>query len=394
MRGTKVGLVRGAVFIGALLGASSGAFAAAGITSATVEALSLTVTYSRAADPPKIAELKTYIGYRVVVNNTSGNTINNVVFEGDLVVLDQQEVAAFVPALTDGATCQVVPPPDPNPSLYGNSIKISCPIGQLKAQGAAGDSRTFTVFFQAPKQDTVSAPPAADYAGFSGQVITAEGANAGNSPNDSVDFWPLGTADACQVNPLAVQVEGEPPIATYPCVKVSLGTANVLRVKSAVPKAGGTFFTGDGGITGLLGGDPFTTSVAVPTSGIISKATIDEAPGPQTANFFAGYATTLDIIDAATNATADYQPALLQIVLRMDAANIVKGTKITSVSIKYEGIKVLPCLVKGTLNEAGVPCINDSKYYRNKGVPGWTPDLDGDFEWTVINTRNGRFEIE
>jgi hypothetical protein len=375
------------VFIGALLGASSGAFAAAGLTSATVEALSPVVTYSRPADPPRIAELKTYIGYRVVVNNTSGNTINNVVFEGNLVVLDQQEGATFVPTLTDGATCQVVFPPDP--SSYTNSIKISCPIGQLKALGTAGDSRTFTVFFQAPTQDTTSAPPAADYAGFSGQIVTAEGANAGNSPNDSVDFWPVGAADACQVNPLAA-----PPTATYPCIKVSLGTANVLRVKSAVPKAGGTFFTGDGGITGLLSGDPFTTSVAVPTSGIISKATIDEAPGPQTANFFASYATTLDIIDAATNATANYQPALLQIVLRMDAANITKGTKITSVSIKYEGLPVFPCLVKNTLNEAGVPCINESKYYRNKTVPGWTPDLDGDSEWTIINTKNGRFEIE
>jgi len=357
-----------------------------------VEALSTVVTYSRDAVPPKIAELKTYIGYRVVVSNTSGNTINNVVFEGNLVVLDQQEGATFVPTLTDGATCQVVFPPDP--SSYTNSVKISCPIGQLRASGTAGDSRTFTVFFQAPKQDTTSAPPAPDYAGFSGQIITAEGANAGNSPNDSVDFWPLGTTDACQVDPLAVQDPLQPPIATYPCIKVSLGTPNALRVKSAVPKPGGNFFTGDGGITGLLGGDAFTTTVAVPTSSIIAKATIDETPGPQTANFLASYATTLDIVDAATASTANYAPALLQIVLRMDSANIVKGTKITNVSITYEGAKVDPCLVKGTLNSPGVPCINESKYYRNKGVPGWTPDLDGDFEWTIINTRNGRFGIE
>ena len=40
MRGMKLGLARGAVFIGAALGMSSGAFAAAGLTSATVEALS------------------------------------------------------------------------------------------------------------------------------------------------------------------------------------------------------------------------------------------------------------------------------------------------------------------------------------------------------------------
>jgi hypothetical protein len=78
----------------------------------------------------------------------------------------------------------------------------------------------------------------------------------------------------------------------------------------------------------------------------------------------------------------------------MDAANIVKGTKISNVTIRYDGVPVLTCTVKGVLNTPGVPCINESKYYRNKGVPGWTADLDGDFEWQIINTKNGRFGIE
>ena len=207
----------------------------------------------------------------MTVNNTSGNTINNVFFEGNLVILDQQEQAEFAPTLTDGATCAVVFPPDP--SLYGNAVKVSCDIGQLKALGQPTSSRTFTLFFKAPVQDTASPIPVGDYAGFSGQIVTAEGANAGNSPNDSVDPWPLGTTDSCLVDPIA------PAGATYPCVKISLGTPNATQVKSAVPKAGGSFFTGDGGVTGLLGGDPFTTAVSVPTSGVIAKATDPGNPG-------------------------------------------------------------------------------------------------------------------
>jgi hypothetical protein len=388
MRGMKLGLARGAVFIGALLGASSGAWAAAGITSATVEALAPVVTYSRLANPPRIPALTTYLAYRVTVNNTSGNTINNVFFDGNLVILDQQEQAEFAPTLTDGATCAVVFPPDP--SLYGNSVKVRCDIGQLKALGQPTSSRTFTLFFKAPVQDTASPIPAGDYAGFSGQIVTAEGANAGNSPNDSVDPWPLGTTDSCLVDPDPLTTS----TATYPCVKISLGTPNARLVKSAVPKAGGSFFTGDGGVTGLLGGDPFTTSVSVPTSAVIAKAIIEETPGAATANFLASYATDLAIVDATSNATANYAPALLSIVLRMDVANNVRGTKINNVKITYGDVPVVACTVKGVLNTAGVPCINESKYYRNKGVAGWTPDLDGDFEWTIINTTNGRFGIE
>ena len=35
----------------------------------------------------------------------------------------------------------------------------------------------------------------------------------------------------------------------------------------------------------------------------------------------------------------------------------------------------------------------DGVDYKNKKVPGWTPELDGDFEWTLINTENGFIKI-
>ena len=239
-----------------------------------------------------------------------------------------------------------------------------------------------------PRRTSNSTPPAPDYAGFSGRIITAEGADAGNSPNDSVDPWPLGTTDMCQVDPAAVTGP------TYKCIKIALGTPNDRIVQSAIPKILLTIFTGDGGITGLLGGDPFTTTVTVPTSGIIAKATITETSGPQTSNFVNSYSSSLDIIDASNSTTANYSPALLSIILRMDAANIAKGTKLSAVAITYDGAKVDPCLVKGVLNSPGVPCINDSKYYKNSRVLGWTLDLDGDMQWTALIDKNGSWTIE
>jgi hypothetical protein len=357
MRGLGSAL-KGAVFIAGLAGVTTSAFSAAGLTSANVDPLSPVVTYSRAANPPRITALTTYIGYTVVVNNTSGNTINNIVFEGTITIADPQEIAAF--SSSDGAPCAVLPPTTP-----GNSVTVQCSIGQLQA---GQSTPSFSIFFVAPLQDEASPLPAdSDYAAFSGRIITAEGAEKGNSPNDSVDLWFA--------------------------PNVALGTPNAVEVKSAVPKGGATFFTGDGGITGLLGGDPFTTSVVVPSSGIVARASILESPTLQTSNFLTSYKTQLDIIDAGTEATADFNPSLLRIVLRMNAANIVKGTKISSVVIKYNDVTVLDCPSPTTVTQAGVPCIAERKHYRNKSVPGWTPDLDGDFEWTLLNTKNGVFEF-
>jgi len=358
-------LFKGAVFIAGLAGVTTSAFGAAGLTSANVDPLSPVVTYSRDAIPPRIAALTTYIGYTVVVNNTSGNTINNVVFEGTITIADQEEIATF--SSSDGVSCAVVPP-----TTLGNSVTVRCQIGQLKA---AQSTQPFSIFFVAPKQDDASPlPDGEDYAEFAGSIITAEGADKGSSPNDSVDPWST--------------------------TNVALGTPNATVVKSAVPKGGATFFTGIGGITGLLGGDLFTTSVVVPSSGIVARASIAEEQTLQTSNFITGYATQLDIIDARTGTTADFSPSLLRIVLRMDAANIVKGTKIQSVVITYKKSEseptktVLDCPSPTTVTEVGVPCIAERKYYRNRSVPGWSLDLDGDFEWTLLNSTNGRFSIE
>ena len=383
MRGIETVLVKGAVLIGTTIGVCTGAFGAAGVTLTTVDPLSPTVTYSRPADPPRIAALTTFVGAKVTVLNTSGNTINKVVFEAKVEVADPQEVISF--SSVDGATCQVVP-------LSGNQLRITCALGQFSARQSKG----FMLFFVAPMQDVASQLPlGSDYVGFSGYVTTAEGANKGKSPNDSVDFWPVPSAVPTPFACPGPSFEN-PSSTTHPCVRVDLGTPNALQVKSAVPKAGGTFFTGDGGITGLLGGDPFTTSVSVPSSQIITKATVVEDPLPTCTNFLTCYSSNIQIIDASTTSTpADFSPAYLTILLRMDAANIKKGTNINSVTIMYsDGLtteNVGDCASSTTPLGNGKPCIAKRTAYKNGYKPN--PDLQGDFEWEIINTKNGVFQF-
>lgn len=85
-------------------------------------------------------------------------------------------------------------------------------------------------------------------------------------------------------------------------------------------------------------------------------------------------------------------------MLRVDKSNIRPGSKIERVLIQYEDEganrhNVGLCASPITPRADGIPCISARKHYKNRQVTGWTPDLDGDFEWALISLRNGRFEL-
>lgn len=334
------------------------ALAGAGTLTTTVTPLSPAVTYSALATAsPARPALDTYIGYSVSVANTGGNTINNISFTGSTLVTDADEKAVFSSA--EGATCTA--------SAAGNTI--NCTIGQLKA-GVAFP--TFAVFFKSPVKDAASPLPdgiaancaATDCVGFGGIIYYAETTGGANSvPVNSTLPWSTGT--------------------------VTLGTFNPTLVKSAVQKSGGNLFTGSGGITS--GADPFATSVIVPASTSFTTAEILETP---------------DAINCTNNFTACFRSDItipgtfspyLTIVLRQDASTILKGAKIESVLVQYTGpggtVFVGDCASPTTPRTDGVPCIARRTYYKNSRVPGWTADLDGDFEWTLINLKNGSYKV-
>lgn len=338
--------------------APGAANAGAGELSIVVTPLTTAVTYSVAASTaPVRAALNTTIGYVVSITNVGGNTINNVRFTGTAAATDEQETATL--SSIEGRICTVTLP-----------STIDCAIGQLRA-GQSADS--FAVFFNAPVKDSVSPLldgnssncTATDCVLFSGITFYAEGTGglANSTPLNSTVAWSAGP--------------------------VTLGTFSTSLVRSALEKKGGTLFTGSGGVT--TGTDPFTTSVVVPASVSYTSAQLQETPLSTncTNNFSTCFSSEITI-------PGTFSP-YLGITLRQDASTIFKGTKIESVLIQYTGsngtVIIGDCASPTTPRLDGVPCIAKRVFYRNSRTPGWSLELDGDFEWTIINTQNGSYAV-
>jgi hypothetical protein len=358
--------LKSAVLIAAaMFGVATSAFAGAGIINTNVAALAdgATVTYSRTA-----ASLVTYLGYSVSIANGGGNTVNNIVvrFFPNAPISDKGERATFSSA--QGANCQ------PN-AQFGT---IDCTIGQLTADAAFP---TFQLFFQAPNQSS-SNLTGTSLVSFAGQTLYAEqlGGYPQSPPPNSVSGW----------NATGI---------------VNLGTTNPINVKSVVPKTKEVYlYTGD--VAGPKQGNPFTTAVTVPDS------VVYPINGPTTyttaeisLTFDSNPASCFNFIECGISTITipgTFSP-YLAIVLRMDATNIKPGTKINNVLVNYVGdLGVTPppggwpyivqdCGSTTTPRNDGLPCIAKRTYYKNRSVSGWTQDLDGDFEWQILNIWNGRY---
>lgn len=338
--------------------APGAANAGAGEIRVVVTPLTTAVTYSVAASTaPVRAALNTTIGYVVSISNVGGNTINAVRFTGAAVATDAQETATL--SSIEGRDCTVTLP-----------STIDCAIGQLRAGQSAA---SFAVFFNAPVKDSVSPLPDGDSGNcavtdcvlFSGITYYAEGTGglANSTPINSTVAWSAGP--------------------------VTLGTSSTSLVRSALEKKGGTLFTGSGGVT--TGTDLFTTSVVVPASVSYTSVQLQETPVSTncTNNFSACFRSDITI-------PGTFSP-YLSITLRQDASTILKGTKIESVLIQYTGpggtVFVGDCASPTTPRLDGVPCIAKRVAYRNSRTPGWTLELDGDFEWTILNIQNGSYAV-
>ncbi len=354
----------------ALALASSSALAGAGIVTTTVQPLSTNVTYSRAQSGNKPA-LTTYIGYTVSVGSdpSNTNTINNVRFTGTATATDTNEKLVF--SSSDGATCT---------TTNADGTAIECQLGQLRA---GEQYPTFAVFFVAPVKDTITPVPdgvagqcaTTDCAKFSGITYYAEGTGGvpNSVPQNSTVNWT--TAD------------------------VLLGTSNPVLVKSALPKSGGTLFTGDGGVPSS--GNQFTSLVTSPsyTTYTTAELAVTNVTAnincTSLANFNTCYGSDITIPGLQFAAGSG---KYLTIVLRVDSANIKAGTKINNVLVQYTDANnntynIGNCPSPTTPLTTGIPCVAQRIYYKNRGTPGWTPDLDGDFEFRLLNLNNGRYGL-
>ncbi|HVE88461.1 MAG TPA: hypothetical protein VNA44_02070 [Burkholderiaceae bacterium] len=343
----------------ATVSVATSALGAAGTITTQVLPLTSPVTYSTNSSPP----LETYVGYTVNFTNTGGNTINDVRFTFAASATDPAEtVALFNPAaLPAGCTQTTV-------------SSFACSKRQLRS-GESFFSQSIVVFFRAPVKviggNGAGDAPGTDFVSVGGQLVYAEGASGGNPRPNSEVSW---------VGPT-----------------VSLGTADPVNVRSALPQSGGKFFTGDRALT--VAADPFAASVTVPAAPTYSTAELLESDVTSNMNCTShgNFHRCFGVDVTIPNIT--FTPAsgsFMTFVLRIDASNIKTGTKIGDVRIQYfdgnNTLDVGTCASATTPKPYG-PCIARAVFYKNKSVPGWTPELSGDFEWTLLNLSNGLFTL-
>lgn len=324
----------------------------------TVTPLSAAVTYSVPASASRAA-LDTYIGYRVRVTNTGTVAIAGATFAGTLAATDTDERPSFASA--EGAACHA----------QADTRTVKCDLGAI-APGAALPE--FVLFFKAPAKDTASPLPD----GVAGSCTTTDCAAFGG--------YTVFTALSDKGGRTRLRYF----LANWSAAPVTLGTFNPSLVTTAVQRTGGTVFTGNGAVT--TGDDKFTTAVAVPAGPTYTTAQIrEEAEGQFCSSNFS------DCFRSDVTIPGTFSP-YLTIVLRQDRSTIVKGASIASVLVKYfdeNGVAYIvgDCASPTTPRSDGLPCVARRTHYSTPSVPGWTPELDGDFEWTLINLRNGSYKV-
>lgn len=305
----------------------------------SVTAAPSTVTFSRPSASPA---LPTYAAYTVTIANNGNNTLNNVVFTGTTAVALVNGPAASAPFFqSSGLACQ---------TTSAGTASIACPIGQLRA---GGDSRTFTVLFNAPVQGTLPAPT--DAVNFSWTFNYAEG------PND---------------NPGAAHQDTQ-----FGTTVTALGTPTDSQVRSFVPAGGATIFTGLSGVA--TAADPWTTTVTIPS---LAEATVVESLLLQSCS--------ADLLTCnASDLTIPGSFAQLVITLRRDKTTIKPGAKINNAEVTYaqDGVNFTPlqsCDVTGG-PAPGVPCLAARKAYTKKNAP--SAEWIGDWEFIIFALDNGQY---
>jgi hypothetical protein len=325
----------------------SAAFGGAGVVNTVVSPLQDKTTYSKGGAKP----LTTYVAFQVNVSNDGGNTVNNIRFTA------KSEVTGGVgPALynsAEGASC--VPTSLPT--------EVTCTIGQLTANSPAAP---IVLFFIAPADDTAD-PPGGDFVKVTGTTFYAEGTGGINSPPDN-------------------------SIRTWGSVQVPLGTPDPIQVKSAVPKAGGQFFTGGGGVP--TSADVYASEVKFDPLSAFAVMNLEESDATDAKciggqHFKSCFKTLLNAPQVQYSVTGGY----LTEVIRMHADNFVQGAKMNTVTWEYtptdaDGnasggpVNVQPCASPTTPRTDGIPCQAAPPVCFKKNA--------GDYcEWTFLNKRNG-----
>jgi hypothetical protein len=369
---------RSAVLSGVLAVVTASAHAGAGTAQVTMKALSTQVTYSSNA-VGRTPALQTFIGYDLLLKNAGTNTINAVQFTVSISAKDPTETITLLSVTQSNGQpsgCTLLPP-----------SQFKCVVGQLKSDATfPGSGQPLLVFYNAPvKGAGILEPDTVD------AVVTVQYAEGGNGPNSV---------------PQNSTVEAHADT-------VMLGTNNPIDVKTAVPPAGATLLSGTGGIP--TSDTRLTEVVAVPSyaSGKSDSAAVTIDKVLDSTDLQCGnlghfiqcpiYKTTVvQEVNLQVIESEFLQSPWLATTYRIDASNLKMSASqiLSSTELRYTGGTFSNALVPVCVNKApngginaGLPCILSSQCYK-RSTPGWTPELDGDCEWTLINTRNGSLKIQ
>jgi hypothetical protein len=355
----------------------------------TAAAISSRVTYANPGET-----LKTFVAFNVgsgdyLLKNDSGNTINNTTLKFTATVTDGDELLRLFDAATylsglSAAGCSI-------PTGAANPLVITCAIKQLKS----GDSfPAFTVFYEAPAKVTggagVGDADDSDKVKLDINITYAESDNGGNPLPNSVINKPMLDVDA-----------------------VTLGTDNPSFVRSAVPKAGSSLFTGARGVATST--DKWTTTVVVPPDFVVPTGTYTTAEIAETVTDVANASCSSIAADLLTCSSSTLTIpgtfAALKIYFRRDASTLVNPNRpndINSAKIFYSNpaqpnvqigagnypIELPACNVTtyGPLPQPGIPCINKRTRYTNSNLPGNDPRWLKDWEFEIFAVDNGKYE--
>ena len=329
-----------------------------------VNPLASTVTYSVNSSPP----LESYVAYTVNFKNV-GTIVNDVRFTFAASATDPAEtVELFNPSV-------YLPP---NCEQTGVS-SFKCTKSELKS-GKSFFDEPLVVFFRAPVKvvNGQADAPGTDFVHVGGEITCGHGSHGRDGSNSG------GGGSGCD----SVKWSGP---------TVGLTAPNPDSVSTVIPQSGGQIFTGENALTSPA--DPFAVLVTVPPASTFSPAELVETDVSTNINctslrnFHRCFGVNVTIPDIAFEPSSG---SFMTFVLRVDASNIKHHTKIHEVLIQYTDggntYNVGKCASPTTPRADGIPCIAKAVQYR-RWVPGWTPELRRDFEFTLINLKNGVFEL-
>jgi hypothetical protein len=327
----------------------------------------LTVTLVDTQPAPEVsvsrANLAANIVYRIRMENSGGNTVNQVVFTGST---DVGAYSAFVNIGAPNPNCAA-----PSSPVNLNVRSVVCQVGQLKA----GASVEFYLMFQTPTSGASIT--------FNGHTDFSEGASSQQKPaHFTEDLLPMTvtliTSDSPGVN---------------------------KHVKTVLPPIGGTFFTGPNGQVSSsnqwstivqVPSTPTITNnqITLPTDAPLSTACSSDNPG----YFCFGLLSTIDVLTIDGPPLLIVDSSVLVITLRQDASSLAVMNPIPKIgdikifyrhdtpTISQPGAVVLDCGPGGPVQD--VPCIplggrDDSHLKGKKGYYQWTiwAKDNGNFSW-------------